>query len=146
LECGTCAARSQTGPGRVGRAARYPTGSATTFPAAALPSSHSLSAHVRKGFYLIRAPRAFYVIHQLAQQPTKPYTNCTLAFDPKAFQFHCPGTSLRWNRVVQPIGARTGRGWDLPLVPATVAQDGHILFSPFWGDVLRVDLQGNPWR
>jgi len=35
---------------------------------------------------------------------------------------------------------------DLPLVPATVAQDGHILFSPFWGGVLGVDLRGSPWR
>jgi len=65
----------------------------------------------------------------------------------RAFQFYCPGTNLRWNRVGQPIGARAGSGpdWDLPLVPATVAQDGHILFSPFWGDVLRVDLKGSPW-
>ena len=130
----------------LGRASRYPTGSVTTFPASSLPSSYSLSVHVREGFYLIHAPRAFYVIHRLSQRPAKPYTTCTLAFDPKAFQFFCPGTGLRWNRVGQPIGARAGSGWDLPLVPATVAQDGHILFSPFWGDVLRVDLQGNPWR
>jgi len=67
--------------------------------------------------------------------------------DRKAFQFYCPGTSLRWNRVGQAIGAHAGSGpdGDLSLVPATVAQDGHILFSPFWGDVLRVDLQGSPW-
>jgi hypothetical protein len=78
------------------------------------------------------------------QQPVKPYTTCTLAFDRKAVQFYCPGTDLRWNRIGQPTAAPAGGRWDLPLVPATVAQDGHILFSPFWGDVLRLDLKGNP--
>jgi hypothetical protein len=131
----------------LGRASRYPMGSVTTFPASSLPGSRAIAAHVQEGFYLIHAPRAFYVIHRLFQKPAKPYTKCTLAFDPKAFQFYCPGTNLRWNRVGQPIGARAGSGpdWDLPLVPATVAQDGHILFSPFWGGVLRVDLKGSPW-
>ncbi len=130
----------------LGRASRYPVGSVTTFPRASLPGSRAVSAHVQEGFYLIHAPRAFYVIHRLAQKPTKPYTRCTLAFDSRTFQFYCPGTSLRWDRVGQPIGARGGPDWGLPLVPATVAQDGHILFSPFWGGVLRVDLPGNPWR
>ena len=129
----------------LGRASRYPLGSVTMFPASSLPGSRAAAAHVRQGFYLIHAPRAFYVIHRLSQKPAKPFSSCTLAFDRKAFQFYCPGTGLRWNRVGQPIGARAGRGWDLPLVPATVAQDGHVLFSPFWGGVLGVDLQGNPW-
>lgn len=131
----------------LGPASRYPVGSVTTFPASSLPGSRAVSAHVPEGFYLIHAPRAFYVIHRLFQQPAKPFTKCTLAFDPKAFQFYCPGTNLRWNRVGQLLGARTGSGpdWDLPLVPATVAQEGHVLFSPFWGDVLRVVLKGSPW-
>jgi hypothetical protein len=128
----------------LGRASRYPMGSVTMFPA----GSRGVAAHVREGFYLIHAPRAFYVIHRLAQQHAKPYTKCKLAFDHQAFQFYCPGTGLRWNRVGQPIGVHAGHGahWDLPLVPATVAQDGHILFSPFWGGVLGVDLRGSPWR
>jgi hypothetical protein len=131
----------------LGRASRYPTGSVTMFPESSLPGSRAVAAHVPKGFYLIHAPRAFYVIHRLAQQPSKPYTKCTLAYNPKAVQFYCPGTGLRWNRVGQPVGPRAGSGsaWDLPLAPATVAQDGHVLFSPFWGDVLRVVLKGNPW-
>ena len=131
----------------LGRASRYPAGSVTTFPAASLPSSHSLASHVQQGFFLIHAPRAFYVIHRQFQNPVRPFTKCTLAFDPKAFQFYCPGTSLRWNRVGQLIGARArgGQDWNLSLAPATVAHDGHVLFSPFLGDVLRVDLRGNPW-
>jgi len=130
----------------LGPASRYPTGSVTTFPASSLPGGRAVAVHVRKGFYLIHAPRAFYAIHRLAEQPVKPYTTCTLAIDRKALQFYCPGTGLRWNRVGQPIRTRAARSWELPLVPATAAQDGHILFSPFWGDVLRVDLKGNPWR
>jgi hypothetical protein len=131
----------------LGPASRYPTGSVTTFPASSLPGSRAVASHVREGFYLIHAPRAFYVIHRLFQLPVKPFTMCTLAADPKAVQFYCPGTNLRWNRTGRPIGPRAPRrpDWDLPLVPATVAQDGHILFSPYWGDVLRVDLQGSPW-
>jgi hypothetical protein len=129
----------------LGRASRYPTGSVTTFPASSLPSGYSLSVHVREGFYLIHAPRAFYVIHRLFERPMKPYAKCTLAFDRRAFQFYCPGTGLRWNRIGQPVDSHAGSGWNLALVPATVAQDGHILFSPFWGDVLRVDHNGNPW-
>jgi hypothetical protein len=129
----------------LGPASRYPVGTVTTFPAASLPGSRAIAAHVLGGFYLIHAPRAFYVIHRLFQEPTKPYTKCTLAVDAKTLQFYCPGTHLRWNRVGQPIPARAGWGWDLALAPATVAQDGHVLFSPFWGDVLAVVLKGNPW-
>jgi len=135
----------------LGRASRYPAGSVTTFPASSLPGSRSfLGVMSRRGFYLIHAPRAFYVIERrfLAQPPPsfKVFT-CTVAFDPKAFQFYCPGTGLRWNRVGQPIGAHAGsRDWATGLHIATVAHDGHVLFSPFWGPVLPVDLKGSPWR
>lgn len=130
----------------LGRAARYPTGSVTTFPPASLPAGHGLAGHVPMGFYLIHAPRAFYAIGRQFESPAKPFSKCTLAFDRKAFQFYCPGTGLRWNRVGQPVGAHAGNDQTLALVPATVAQDGHLLFSPFWGDALRVDLRGSPWR
>jgi hypothetical protein len=131
----------------LGPASRYPVGSVTTVLASSLPGSRAIAAHVPGGFFLIHAPRTFYVIHRQFQEPTKPYIKCTLAFDARAFQFYCPGTDLRWSRVGQPIGARARPGQDLhlPLAPATVAQDGHVLFSPFWGDVLGVVLKGSPW-
>ncbi|HEX9311295.1 MAG TPA: hypothetical protein VGA30_00520, partial [Actinomycetota bacterium] len=100
-----------------------------------------------EGFYLIHAPRAFYVVKQIFQNPTSSSSKCTVAFDPKAFQFFCPSTDWRWDRVGQPLGANAGGGpeWALPLHVATVAQDGHVLFSPFFGGLLPLDLKGNPW-
>jgi hypothetical protein len=69
-----------------------------------------------------------------------------VAFDPKAFQFYCPGTGLRWNRAGQPIGAHAGsRDWALGLRIATVAQDGHVLFSPQFGPLLPAGLKEDPW-
>lgn len=135
----------------LGPASRYPTGSVTFFPASALPGSRSFPGGFRsviKGFYLIHAPRAFYVIARRFQQPTKPYLTCTMMFNRPAFQFSCPGTHLRWNRVGQALGVHPGMGADLalPLRVATVAQDGHVLFSPFFGGLLPVVLHGNPWR
>ena len=129
----------------LGPASRYPTGSVTTFPAVTLPSSPFAK---RGGFYLIHAPRAFYVITKVFRDAAPgSSTKCQVAFDRKTFQFFCPGTDLRWNRVGEPLGAHAGNGpdWALPLHVATVAQDGHILFSPFFGGLLPVDLQGNPW-
>lgn len=95
-------------------------------------------------FYLIHAPRAFYAIKQVFRTSSGS-TECRVAFDRKDFQFFCPGTGLRWDRVGRPVGARADEEWSLSLVPATVAHDGHILFCPFFGGVLGVDLKGNPW-
>jgi hypothetical protein len=125
----------------LGPASRYPMGSVTTVPAASLPSSRS------KGFYLIHAPRAFYIIDKVFQaQPPPSFKvfTCTVAFDPKRFQFFCPGTDLRWNRVGRPIGAHAGSSpyGALRLLVATVAQDGHILYM---GGNTFGSIKGNPW-
>jgi hypothetical protein len=130
----------------LGPASRYPPGSVTAFPAATLPSSPFAK---RGGFYLIHAPRAFYVITKVFRDAAPGSSaTCQVAFDRKTFQFFCPGTDLRWDRVGEPLGAHAGSGpdWALQLHVATVAQDGHVLFSPFFGGLLPVDLQGNPWR
>jgi hypothetical protein len=126
----------------LGRAQRYPTGSVTLVPASALPHS----GFKPEGLYLVHAPRAFYAVKQIFGLDTQPFTTCKMAFDRRAFQFFCPGTALRWDRIGRPIGRHAGsQDWALPLVPATVAHDGHILFSPFFGGVLGVDVKGNPW-
>lgn len=129
----------------LGPASQYKTGTVTTIPAASLPKSGALPRPA--GFYLIHAPRAFYVITRLFQNPARPSSMYPVAFDPKASQFYSPGTGLRWDRTGQPIGAHAGQGpdWALQLHVATVAQDGHILFSPFFGGLLGIDLKGNPW-
>jgi hypothetical protein len=124
----------------LGRASRYPTGSVTLISSSALPHT----GFKPEAFYLIHAPRAFYAIKQTFQTSSGS-NKCSVAFDRKAFQFFCRGTGLRWDRVGQPVGDRANEEWFLPLVPATVAHDGHALFSPFFGGVLGVDLKGNPW-
>jgi hypothetical protein len=132
----------------LGQASRYPAGSVTTFLPGSLPGGRSLLGVMsRQGFYLIHAPGAFYVIERQFEKSAKPFTQCTVAFDPKAFQFSCPGTDLRWNRVGQPLGARAGEGpdWAMGLHIATVVQDGHVLFSPDFGPLLPIDLKGSPW-
>lgn len=135
----------------LGRASQYPVGSVTTFAASSLPGSRSFLGVVsRKGFYLIHAPRAFYVITKVFQAQPPPSFKVftyTVVFDPKRFQFFCPGTDLRWDRVGQPIGAHADGGsvWALGLHVATEAQDGHVLFSPQFGPLLPVVLKGSPW-
>jgi hypothetical protein len=130
----------------LGPASRFPIGSVTAFSASSLPRDES-SFSKPEGFYLVNAPRAFYVVKQVFQNPVSPSTMCTVAFDHGASQFFCPGTDLRWDRVGQPLGVHAGDGpdWALPLHVATVAQDGHILFSPFFGGLLPIDLKGDPW-
>lgn len=75
------------------------------------------------------------VVDRLRHQPEvrqhhNPQATCTIAFDHKDFQFSCPGTSLRWNRTGQPLGAYHSPDQALQLRIATIAHDGHILYSP----------------
>jgi hypothetical protein len=127
----------------LGLASQYPARSVTLIPAASLPKGLR-----SESFYLIHAPRAFYVIDQVFANPQRSSVTCTMAFNRKTFQFFCPGTNLRWNRTGQPVGAHAhgGPDWELPLHIATVAHDGHILFSPFFGGLLPLRLPGNPWQ
>jgi hypothetical protein len=126
----------------LGRASRYPTGTVTLVPSSSLPAH----AFRPEGLYLIHAPRAFYAIRQIFETQSGPRIQCKMAFDRRAFQFFCPGTDRRWDRVGQPLGPHAGsQAWALNLVPATVADDGHVLFSPFFDNALRFDLKGNPW-
>jgi hypothetical protein len=127
----------------LGPASRYPARSATFVPATSLPPGLG-----RASFYLIHAPRAFYVISQKFANPQNSTATCTVEFDRKAFQFYCPGTNLRWNRTGQPLGAhaRSGQDWALELHVATVAHDGHILYDPSFGGLLPLELHGNPWK
>jgi hypothetical protein len=121
----------------LGAAARYPVGSVTAFPAPSLPRGLGQ----RTGFYLIHAPRAFYVI--AATYGPSVSSICSVAFDPKRRQFFCPGKRLRWNLSGRPVGGPAANGADrkLRLLTVTVAR-GHVFFEPFSGTM----LAGNPWR
>jgi hypothetical protein len=98
-------------------ASRYPTDSVTTFRAPSLPRDDS-SFSMPEGFHLVHAPRAFYVVKQIFQSPSKPSSTCPVAFDPKTFQFFCPGTDLRWDRLGQPLGAAIPARNTPPRMPA----------------------------
>ncbi len=115
----------------LGKASRYPVGSVTPFPAAALPRMRGQ----RHGFYLLRYPRGFYAIEQVFDAPVRPFASCSVVYDASADQFRCSGTHLHWDRSGLPVGAdsRAGSAWALPMRLATVSADGYVLFSPFFG-------------
>jgi hypothetical protein len=123
----------------VGVASRYPIGSITAFPASALPRG---SFGRRGGFWLLRYRRGFYVIEDGFPNPANHYRSCSVTFDARTHRFACPGAGLRWDRNGLPIGPHAPSGLDsaLPLHFATVSQDGHVLFSPFFGPAPRPDL------
>src|SRR5262249_4902046 len=117
----------------LGMASRYPVGSITAFPTSALPPGGGLGRHM--GFYLLHYPRGFYVIEQEFPNPARHYRHCSVTFDARAHQFACRGIALRLDRNGQPLGPLAPSGPDsaLPLHIATISQDGHVLFSPFFG-------------
>jgi hypothetical protein len=123
----------------LGVASRYPVGSITAFPASALPRG---SFGGRKGFWLLRYRRGFYVIEDKFASPADRYRSCSVTFNARTHQFACAATGLRWDRNGLPIGPRAPRNTDsaLPLHIAIVSEDGHVLFSPFFGPAPRSDL------
>jgi hypothetical protein len=128
-----------------GQSSRYPTGSATFFSKSSLPRQGNFSWR-SGGYYLIHAPRGFYVIRQNFQH-SAPSTQCRVAFSHKAFQFFCPGTALRWDRVGDPLGAHAGsEDWALPLTQATVSDDGHILFAPDFYNSFLLGVKEKLWQ
>jgi len=52
---------------------------------------------------------------------------------------------LRWDVTGHPLGALAKRGpdWVLGQHIATVAQDGHVIFCPFYGALRGVEQQGS---
>jgi hypothetical protein len=130
------------------RVQAYPKGSVTHIAASTLPAIQPC-CFTRSGFYLVHAPRALYAIPDTFAYPDSK-RSCRLTYDPNAQVFSCPSTTLRWNRdgtLVASPDSNAGHApdWDLGLHVATVAQDGHVLYSPFFGALLGLRLKGSPW-
>jgi hypothetical protein len=125
-------------------ASSYPVGSVTVIPASSLPVGPGLRHP--QGFYLVHAPRAFYVPEGMFAYPVRPFRTCEVSYDPARAQFYCAGTNLRWTREGQPIGAHAGgaRSWQLRPRLAAVSTNGDVLYGPFFGP-LQAFLRGNPW-
>jgi hypothetical protein len=130
----------------LGEASSYPVGSVT--PIAAVPRRRGGLGGSR--YFLVHAPRAFYVVAGAigpggGQHNGTP--SCELRYDAKARQFYCPGTRLRWNDLGDFIGVSSVNPEELDVGPkiATVAQDGHVLYCPYFGNLLATRLAGNPW-
>jgi hypothetical protein len=130
----------------LGGASSYPVGSVT--PIAAVPRRRGGLGG--SSYFLVHAPRAFYVVAGAigpggGQHNGAP--SCELRYDAKARQFYCPGTRLRWNDLGDFIGVSSVNPEELDVGPkiATVAQDGHILYCPYFGNLLATSLAGNPW-
>jgi len=113
-------------------AGHYPEGSVTAFPGSSLPTVPM--PRFTRGFYLVHAPRGYYVIDRLFVSPEPHAVTCTVAYDRASSRFYCPGTALRWNLVGRQLGQHGGQdGWDLSGSAAPVATDGHVLVSKSFG-------------
>jgi hypothetical protein len=127
----------------------YPVGSVTHVPASTLPVSHPYFT-TRHGFYLVHAPRALYAIPDQFRYPDSNQT-CALIYRPPSQRFACPGTHLQWGRDGRPVASSDSNAgyesdWALGLHIATVAHDGHVLYSPFFGALLGLRMKGDPWE
>jgi hypothetical protein len=130
----------------LGYASRYPVGSVT--PVAAV--SRKRGGLGGRNYFLVHAPRAFYVVDGAIGPGGGQHNgtaSCELRYDAKARQFYCPGTKLRWNDLGDFIGVSAVNPEELDVGPriATVAQDGHVIYCPFFGNLLATRLAGNPW-
>jgi hypothetical protein len=124
----------------------YPIGSVTYVAASTLPLKPPLFT-TRHGFYLVHSTHALYAIRDRFTYPGSRRT-CALVYRPSSRRFACPDTSLEWNRDGSPFvspesNAGHAPGWALGLHIATVAQDGHVLYAPFFGAVGNLPLGGN---
>jgi hypothetical protein len=128
----------------LGRTSAYPVGSVTVIQPSSLPVGPRLRHP--QGFYLVHAPRAFYVPEKIFGYPVRPFRTCPVSYNPATSQFYCPGTNLRWNRKGQPIGAHAGDGrqWQLQPRLAAVSTNGHVMYGPSFGP-LQPFFRGSPW-
>ena len=124
----------------LGAASSYPVGAVTSVSASSLPRGGGLGKPER--FYLLHYRSGFYAIKNEFADPARHYRTCPVTFDPHSHRFSCVGTGLHWDRNGLRVGAHSHSRLDqaLQLHIATESQDGHILFSPFFGPAPRQDL------
>jgi hypothetical protein len=110
----------------LGPAKRYRVDSVTLFPSNSLPRG----ALSRAGFYLVHSPSEFYVV-QLQVLVAGSHMLYLVRYDARRRQFFSPGTGLRWDPIGSPIDPAATPA--LQITPATVSQDGHVLYAPDLG-------------
>ncbi|HET7014623.1 MAG TPA: hypothetical protein VFI65_11980 [Streptosporangiaceae bacterium] len=105
----------------LGPATSYRVNSVTLILSASLPRGPLQ----RVSFYLVRSPRAFYVVQRrvLVAERDAVYL---VRYDARKREFVARGTSLRWSLAGSPVGQIAQ-----PLqIMATESQDGHVLYAP----------------
>ncbi len=124
----------------LGAASSYPVGAVRRCPPHRFREGGGLGKP--ESFYLLHYRRGFYAIKGEFADPARHYRTCPVTFDPHSDRFSCVGTGLQWDRNGLPVGAQSHSRLDrsLQLHIATESQDGHILFSPFFGPAPRTDL------
>ena len=109
----------------LGPATSYRVNSVTLFLSASLPHGPLQ----RGSFYLVRSPRAFYVIQRRVLVAERD-TVYLVGYDARKREFVARGTSLRWSLAGSPVGQIANQ----PLQTETAeSQDGHVLYAPDLG-------------